>query len=211
MGCAMSIDERELRRQLGAALDEFVPTDVPTPVVIRRGKAIVVRRRCTTIAALVSLIIAAAVVTPLALRNAAPRPAPTSPTHYRVTEHSAHLAHPLALSYNNNSTASAEIAYGTINNRRWWLTLSVHAGLLTVIGRDLETNFDYGWGGPPLNSHSGAPAVLVSNGGVPQLDYGVGPRQVAAPPVVRQLQVGLAGAPPQAGMPAVGLATRYVR
>lgn len=173
MGCVMSIDEQELRSQLGPALDRFVPGPVPIPALIRQGKAMVIRRRIITIGAVALAIAAAAVIAPLGLRNSAAHRPPVSPTHYMVTEHSARLAHPLALSYANNHTASAEIAYGQVNNRRWWLKLTVHAYLLSVSGRGLSSDLGIGNVGPPYTSSSGAPVTLVTNGGSPQIDYGV--------------------------------------
>ena len=173
MGCAMSIEERELRSQLGAALDQFVPGQVPMPALVRQAKGMVTRRRLATIAAVASLIITAAVVAPLAMRHVADGRAPTSPTNYTVTQHSARLAHPLHISYGTNTTASAEVGFGTVNARSWWVKLSVRAGVIHVTSRDLDVNFDIGNGNPPLNSRSGAFASLTNNGGSPVLDYGI--------------------------------------
>jgi hypothetical protein len=172
MGGPVSIGERELRGQLGSALDGFVPGPVPMPALIRQGKAIVVRRRIVTIAAVALVIVAAAVITPLGLGNLAPHRVPVSPTHYTVTEHSVRLAHPLRMSYDNNFTDSAEIAYGRVNDRSWWVRLGVHADLVSVNSRDMTTTVD-GSGYAPLNRRSGPFASLASNGGSPQIDYGI--------------------------------------
>jgi hypothetical protein len=169
----MTIDEPEVRAKLATALDHFTPGPVPMNDLIRAGKALAFRRRLVAAAAAASLIAAVAVIVPLALRHQSARPAPASHLHYSVTVHPARLARPIVPNWGSNTTVKANIAYGTVNKHKWWLTLVMGPGAaLNVSGPDLAANFDVGSGFPEPASRTGALASLVSNGGSPWVDYG---------------------------------------
>jgi hypothetical protein len=115
----MSIeDEQDLRERLGAALDDFGPRPLPLQVVMRRGRAVVIRRWLAAAAA-ATAVIAAAVAVPTLLR-ATPRTPPTT-KHYHVTVRPAGPGSPQGL-----------IASGLVNRARWQLTVSYNSRLSSL-------------------------------------------------------------------------------
>jgi hypothetical protein len=140
-------DERQLRAQLGIALDEFSPGPLPLDAVVRQGRAVRFRRRVTAIAGVV--IVAAATATAPALARQFGHQAPTAPAHYRVT-----------VSPPGRKSPPGLIARGTIGERTWEVTGS-------NIGSARDPSFCFRapemtceQGSPPAASHRGDPATF---------------------------------------------------
>ena len=166
MGEPVSIDdERELRARLGAALDELTPGPLPFNAVVRRGRAVAIRRRIA-VAAVVGVIAAAVVGTSAVLYQPGTPPAPVTPAHYHVTVSPPGPGSPAGL-----------IAGGLINGRHWQVTgRQADAG-----GPEICFQASTAWmscrpGGPPRASHTGDPAVLT---------YGIGASPMAVIGTVR--------------------------
>jgi len=110
MGDRMSIhDERDLRAQLGVALDAFTPDQLPLNAVVRQGRSLLVRRRIMVAACLV-ILAAAAVAGPTLAHQLSHRVSPTAP-RYRVTVNPPGPGAPKGL-----------IATGSINRVHWQMT-----------------------------------------------------------------------------------------
>jgi hypothetical protein len=111
----MSIDsERQLRTQLGEALDELSPGPLPLDAVIRQGRTAVIRRRVLAVAAVI-IVAAAAIALPKLVHNLA-EPPPTSPA-YHVTVHRP------AKGSNKHL-----VAHGTLNKLRWSASVTYRHG-----------------------------------------------------------------------------------
>lgn len=158
----MSIhDERDLRAQLGTALDDFAPGPIPLQSVVRQGRAVVIRRRVTAAAAAVAILVAAAVGGPAAFRALHGFSAPSAGTRYHVT-----------VNPPGPGSRKGLIASGRVGHRHWLL-----------IGTDSHSQvcFDV-WvpgsgectGGRPQRSYrTGDPVSLPGSGtSSPQLDFG---------------------------------------
>ena len=141
----MSIhDERDLRAKLGTALDDLAPGPLPFDSVVRRGRAVVLRRRLTAAAVALALV-AAAVLVPTLL-NAVHRPAPIEP-RYHVTVHAPGPGAPFGL-----------VASGLVNHARWRFYARYskhHFGL--CLGSVPGTS---ACGGDRPRGRAGAPATL---------------------------------------------------
>lgn len=158
----MSIhDERDLRAQLGTAIDDFAPGPIPLPSVVRQGKAVVLRKRVTAASAAVAILVAAAVGGPAAFRALHGFSAPSAGTRYHVT-----------VNPPGPGSRKGLIASGRVGHRHWLL-----------IGTDSHSQvcFDV-WvpgsgectGGRPQRSYrTGDPVSLPGSGtSSPQLDFG---------------------------------------
>lgn len=152
-------DERDLRAQLGSALDGLTPGSLPLQAVVRQGRAMIIRRRVTAAIAVAAVVIATAVAVPLlAGRPGQPGPAGQS-RHYHVTVYPPGPGAPKGL-----------IASGRIDGHRW-----LAAGRYAP-GRLCFDAFRFGTGGctngaRPLASAAGPPLLLVlADGTAPQVD-----------------------------------------
>jgi hypothetical protein len=141
----MSInEEQDLRAKLGSALDDLAPGPLPFDSVVRRGRAVMIRRRVTAAAVALAVLAAAALVP--ALLNALHRPAPITP-RYHVTVQAPGAAAPFGL-----------VASGLVNRAHWRFYARYskhHDGLClgSVPG-------DSACGGDRPRGRAGAPATL---------------------------------------------------
>jgi hypothetical protein len=142
----LSIDEeRELRLRLGNALDEVAPSPAPVAVTLRKGKAIRTRRRVGVVAGL-----AAAVGIALAapgLVHQIVRPEPITPPKWVLT-----------LNPPGPHSPKPEIAWGTINGKRWEIGISLSNGQEC----QMIDGQDYGCGAPGSLSEGIQGPVLLS-------------------------------------------------
>lgn len=103
-------DEGQLRSRLSVALDQLDAGPLPLEAVVRQGRAVMIRRRALTTAALVIVAVAALTVPRLARDLAAPPP--SSPTRYHITVNPPGITSPKGL-----------IAYGrvitSLNDTPW--------------------------------------------------------------------------------------------
>jgi hypothetical protein len=159
----MSIhDERDLRGQLGAALDDFAPGPIPIQSVVRQGRAVVIRRRVTAVAAGVALLVAAAVGGPAVFRALNGISAPASGTRYHVTLDPPGPGSPKGL-----------IASGRIGGRHWLLMGRYTHRLGTCFAVWVRQAMDCTGGLPPRAYRGGGPVSIDgADGKSPQLDYG---------------------------------------
>jgi len=158
-------DERELRARLGAALDELTPGPLPFNAVVRRGRAVAIRRRIA-VAAVVG-VIAAAVGTSAVLYQPSTPPEPVAPAHYHVTVSPPGPGSPVGL-----------IADGLINGRRWQVTGAQQpdASGPTICFRASTAEMSCDQHRPPRASRTDGPAALT---------YGIGAGPVAIIGTVR--------------------------
>jgi hypothetical protein len=151
-------DERDLRAQLGVALDEVASRPLPLGSVIRQGRAVKIRRRVTA-AIGVAVIAAAAVATPAVLHSLAGPAGPSTSTHYRVTVTPPGPGSPRRL-----------IAYVGLDGQRWQAVGYRQGGLMCLglpQGADCR-----GPGLPPKASRVGAPASIVGASGTTVMPTG---------------------------------------
>lgn len=158
----MSIhDERDLRARLGAALDDFPAGQFPAQSVVRKGRAMRLRRNVTAVAAGAAVLAAAIATVTLAWQPSQP-PAPAVPRHYHVTVNPQRHGSPRGL-----------IASGTLDGRHWQVTARWQRS-----GGNRDVCFDAGasscvQGGPGRSSHGGSPAALFAAiGSKPQFNIG---------------------------------------
>jgi hypothetical protein len=151
-------DEHDFRAQLGTALDEFAPGPVPFEAVVRQGKAVVIRKRVTVIAASLAVLAAAALV-PTVL-HALRRPPPVTP-HYHVTVTPPPPGSPRGL-----------VATGLVNQARWqfFARHNEHPDEFCLESR-LGTGA-CGSPGTPPGGRAGAPATLSGDPQVARLPGG---------------------------------------
>jgi hypothetical protein len=153
----MSADaERQLRDQIGTALDQYTPGPVPFDTIVRRGRAAVVRKRIANAVGAI-VIVALAAGTPLILRSfTGPAPATRPPaTHYRVS-----------VSPPAPGAPQGEIATGTVNGWRWQVRASNGpSGQICFIGRGISGLCDDSQ--DLAQEHSGPPVSFFGVNGSP--------------------------------------------
>jgi hypothetical protein len=109
----MSIDdERELRRRLDSALDAVTPSPAPVPATLRRGRTIRIRRRVGVAAGLAAAIGITLAAPGLVRQIVRQQPVTPNPQKWVLT------VHPPGL-----HRSRGEIAWGTINGKRWQITV----------------------------------------------------------------------------------------
>jgi hypothetical protein len=119
-------DEQEIREQL-RLLGTVEVSPVPYLTAVRRGKSVRLRRRAFAAAGVAAVVLLGVLVPRIALP--ASQPAPVAPT-YHVTVHQPAPGSP-----------SGEVAWGTINGKRWEIKVVTQQGLsasCAVFGRELE-------------------------------------------------------------------------
>jgi hypothetical protein len=151
-------DERDLRAQLGVALDEVASRPLPLGSVIRQGRAVKIRRRVTA-AIGVAVVIAAAVATPAVLHSLSQGPVvPATPTHYHVSVHAP-----------GPGTPRGVIAYGRLNGTRWQAAGFWHSGQAYLCARvppfisPLPSPLSVGCGENPLNTRRNGGDLMSSS------------------------------------------------
>jgi hypothetical protein len=143
----MSIDEeRELRQRLGNALDEVTPSPAPVAATLRRGKTIRTRRRIGVVAGLAAAV-GIAIAAPGIVHQIVRQPPVVHQQKWVLTVNPPG-PHP----------QNGEIAWGTINGKRWEIGISRSNGeeCQMIDGQD------YGCGAPGNLSEGIQGPVLLS-------------------------------------------------
>jgi hypothetical protein len=142
----MSIDEeRELRLRLGNALDEVTPSPAPVAATLRRGKTIRTRRRIGVVAGLAAAV-GIALAAPGIVHQIV-RPEPITPPKWVLT-----------LNPPGPHSPKPEIAWGTINGKRWEIGISLSNGQEC----QMIDGQDYACGAPGTLSEGIQGPVLLS-------------------------------------------------
>jgi len=169
-------DERELRRRLDSVLEAITPSPAPVAATLRRGGTIRTWRRvgvAVGLAAAVGIALAA----PGLVHQIVGRAAITSHEHeWVVTVYPPGPHHP-----------TGEVAWGTINGKRWQITVS-SAGQC-VQGRFNGQDGDLDCGGPITASQDRSVPVIFTGTGDSRVTFQAGVVQ----PDVARIVVSLAG------------------
>jgi hypothetical protein len=173
----MSLDEQDLRQQLGRVMEVVTPSPAPVGPTVRQGRGIRVRRRAGVAAGLAA-VVGVAVAVPSLLHAAAQ--APVSPTPPSVTVNPA-----------GAEAKDGVIGSGRINGQRWRLvaqppgTDGVPKGTMCFLVTGAGMNGQECL--PSIAGSGGAPPAFASiGGGRAQAQYGV------VPPAVTRVTVTLA-------------------
>jgi hypothetical protein len=158
----MSIhDERDLRAQLGTALDDFAPGPIPMQSVVRGGRAMVIRRRVTAAAAAVTVLVAAAVGGPAVFRALHGISAPSAGTHYHVT------VYPPGPTSHKGLIASGRVGH------RHWLLIGRYSHSQVCFDVWVPGSGDCTGGQPQRSYRTGDPVSIPGLGtSSPQVDFG---------------------------------------
>jgi hypothetical protein len=164
----MSIDERELRRQLGGVLETITPPPAPVATTLRSGRTIRIRRRIGVAAGLAAAV-GIALAAPSLVHQIVRQGPITPPEHKWVLTVYPPGPHQL----------KGEIGWGTINGKPW--EVAMDASLPKAAGQCLYVVQTNGLKeppscAPPINlTQDPSPAVLLEfsrNDGV-SYEYGV--------------------------------------
>jgi hypothetical protein len=158
----MSIhDERDLRAQLGTALDDFAPGPIPMQSVVRQGRAVVIRRRVTAAAAAVAILVAAAVGGPAVFHALRGISAPSAGTRYHVT-----------VNRPGPGSRHGLIASGRVGHRHW-LLIGTYSHSQVCFDVWVPGSGDCAGGQPQRSYRTGDPVSVPESGtSSPQVDFG---------------------------------------
>jgi hypothetical protein len=158
----MSIhDERDLRAQLGTALDDFAPGPIPMQSVVRQGRAVVIRRRVTAAAAAVAILVAAAVGGPAVFHALRGISAPSAGTRYHVT-----------VNRPGPGSRHGLIASGRVGQRHW-LLIGTYSHSQVCFDVWVPGSGDCAGGQPQRSYRTGDPVSVPESGtSSPQVDFG---------------------------------------
>jgi hypothetical protein len=154
-------DELAIRGLLADLTSDQPPVPPARYAAVRRRVVVHRRRQLAGAAAAVAILVAAAIAIPLGLVHLGPQPPSAPSRHYRVSEYppGPHSQHGL-------------VASGTMNGRRWNLTIDIAGGFSLCWSADVPTAVagvpDCTNAMPARASRSGAPAFLLGQVGGPE-------------------------------------------